>query len=231
MHLSGIAGEGKGGERDEGEERRTEASLPPRTPPRLGGAGTPKPGVRCLRSEAPRYDPPAGQRRLPRPGLDLFSSPESSSADPRWVRLVDMCSDYSLRLHPHPEAHEITLDLTSVERLFGSTAEVGRDLRNRIRGEMGLEVALGIGPTATVAELAGRGARAGDIVDVPARRAVEFIAQLPITLLPGVHAAWARWLRDMKIQTAGDLAALSADSVTRTFGERGLRLWEIAAWR
>ncbi len=79
-----------------------------------------------------------------------------------------------------------------------------------------------------MARLASRAAQTGEVLEVSARGAKEFVAHLPLTLLPGVDAAWAEWLRDMKLHTAGDLAALSAEAVARTFGERGLRLWEIA---
>jgi len=171
----------------------------------------------------------AGAKRRPAPPcLSLLPAPDDARAEAIWLRVLEVCGDYASHVRASAEAHEASLDLTRAERLRGSAVEIGRELRNRLRGELGLEAAVGLGPNAAVARLASRCARAGDVVDVPPRRAVEFVSQLPVSHLPGVDGEWARWLRDMGIETAGDLAALSAESVARTFGERGSRLWAIA---
>jgi DNA polymerase-4 len=142
--------------------------------------------------------------------------------------VVEVCGDYTERLWAHPQGREVTLELTGRERLLGLPEAIGRELRNRLRGELGLECSIGVGTSPTVAQLASRTARPGEVLSVPAKAAAAFVGRAPVAALPGVEAEWARWLSEMGIRTVGDLGALSVETVVRTFGERGRRAWEAA---
>lgn len=144
-----------------------------------------------------------------------------------WERALEICGDYSPRLLPSSEGRGLTLDLTEATRLLGPAKSLAQELRNRLRVELGLNVAVGLGPSPLVARLAASHARPGEIAQVSPRDAASFLARQPVSLLPGVARDWARWLGELGIRQLGDLAALPEDSVTRTFGARGRRAWEL----
>ena len=179
------------------------------------------------------------------PGV-LVAEPDEEKYAYFWQRVVDICGDYTpdLRIVGGREKG-VSLDLTGTERLFGPAKKIGREIGNRLRGEVGVSASIGIGPNRMVARLASeaertaRGTRETErsereterparVMYVEGNRAARFVARLPIAALPGVDGDWERRLKDMGIRRAKDLAALPAEAVERAFGERGRRLWEIA---
>lgn len=185
------------------------------------------PAARCrgVRAGASRWE--AMQRC---PALRLIQ-PNSEKYHYFWQRVLEICGDYTPHLLPYPDRHELTLDLTGTERLFGSARSVTQEIRNRLRGELGLEAALGLGPNAMVARLAARQAHPGEVIEITPQAVTAFVGRLPVAALPGVDVEWARWLGELGIRQASDFAALSAEAVTRAFGARGRRVWEIARGR
>jgi nucleotidyltransferase/DNA polymerase involved in DNA repair len=144
----------------------------------------------------------------------------------RWVQAREICSDYSS--HVRQAEGGLTLDLTGTERLLGEPKAVARELRNRLRAAVGLNAAVGLGPSAAVARLASRVAATGQVLEIGASEAPRFLGRLPVEQLPGVDGEWARWLGEMGIRLASDLAALSEETVTRTLGARGVAAWRAA---
>ena len=181
--------------------------------------------------------PEASSRGI-RPGMTCWEAerlcPEVLVAEPDgekyayfWQRVVDICGDYTPDLRTE-SGHELSLDLTGTERLFGSAKQVAQEISNRLEAEVGVVVSAGIGPNRLVARLACDVAKPGQIVEVAPEKAVEFVGKLSIAVLPGVDAKWVQRLRDMGIRRAGELAILPVEEVERTLGSWGRRLWEIA---
>jgi DNA polymerase-4 len=158
-----------------------------------------------------------------------------------WQRVLEICGDYT----PTPEIRDsrldstldfristldscFSLDLTGAELLFGPAKEIGLEIRNRLRAEVGVVASVGIGPNPVVAQLACESAKPGVVVEVAPEEAAGFVGRLPIGALPGVDDEWAQRLSDMGLRQAKDFAALPVEAVARAFGERGRRVWEIA---
>jgi len=179
------------------------------------------------------------------PGV-LVAEPDEKKYAYFWQRVVDICGDYTpdLRIVGGREKG-VSLDLTGTERLFGPAKQIGREIWNRLRAEVGVSASIGIGPNRMVARLASEAERTARTARETARsaretertarvmcvegtRAARFVAGLPISALPGVDRDWEGRLKDMGIRRAKDLAALPAEAVERAFGERGRMLWEIA---
>ena len=179
------------------------------------------------------------------PGV-LVAEPDEGKYAYFWQRVVDICGDYSPDLRiVGGRGKGVSLDLTGTERLFGPAKKIGREIANRLWGEIGVSASIGIGPNRMVARLAAEAERTARTARAAARseretertarvmyvegtRAARFVAGLPISALPGVDREWEGRLKDMGIRRAGGLAALPAEAVVRAFGERGRRLWEIA---
>jgi DNA polymerase IV len=177
------------------------------------------------RGVAPGMSRWEAQRRCPRL---VIATSDPGKYEYFWRRVVEICGDYSPQVRSDPSRHEASLDLTGTERLFGPARAVAQELRNRLRGEIGVEAAIGVGSNATIARLASGLLRPGEVTEILPKDVTEFVGRLPIASLPGVEAEWARWLSEMGLRLAKDLAALPADAVVRALGERGRRVWEIA---
>jgi len=163
-------------------------------------------------------------------------------------QVLEICGDYSPRVKVNgtagvdtpalqkqmaggkllPNNGDISIDLTGTELLFGPAKEIGQEIRNRLRVEIGVLASVGIGPNRTVARLACESAKPGEVVEVTPEEAQAFVGRLPIYALPGVDVDWAQRLHDMGIRRAKELAALPPEAVERALGEWGRRLWEIA---
>lgn len=155
------------------------------------------------------------------------SAPATASGSAaRWTQAREICSDYSSRVREAEGG--LTLDLTGTERLLGEPKAVARELRNRLRSEARLETSVGLGPSAAVARLASRVAASGQVLEIGASEVARFVGRLPVETLPGVDGEWARWLGEMGIRLASDLAGLSEETVTRTLGARGVTAWRAA---
>jgi DNA polymerase-4 len=190
------------------------------------------------------------QRRCPDVAV---AEADSAKYQYHWQRAVEICGDYSpdvrypdpLSLSPRGERssarrpatetvsssatrHDISLDLTGTERLFGPARNVAQEIRNRLRVEVGVLASIGLGPNRMVALLAADSAQPGDITEVFADEAVEFVGDLPVFALPGVDPDRISRLGQLGIRHARDLAKLPPDAVERALGDWGRRLWDVA---
>ena len=99
---------------------------------------------------------------------------------------------------------EAFCDVSGAHALFGSSVEIGRLIRRRVREALGLVCSVGGGPTKLVAKLASRACKPDGLLvcDDP----IAFLHPLPVGELWGVGQATADVLRRLGIRTIGDLA-------------------------
>lgn len=137
---------------------------------------------------------------------------------------------------------EILLDVSGVERLFGSPAGIAAACARRAE-RVGFEVGVGIADGPSTARIAALGAaRRGEAIVVAEGDDAEWLARLPLSALapvaeePGrrVRPAWEEILPTLLrlgVERVGDLARLPLDEVSTRFGRVGKRAWSIAAGR
>ena len=100
------------------------------------------------------------------------------------------------------------LDLCTVVRDFSEARIVGEAVRAAVRGAVSLSCSLGISTCKVVAKIASDRRKPGGLVVVKPGTEAEFLAPLPIRLLPGVGPSGERRLATVGIETMGDLASL-----------------------
>ncbi len=137
---------------------------------------------------------------------------------------------------------EAFLDVTGSRRLFGSGAEIGQMIRDRIRDEIGLECAVGVGRSKFIAKLASKGAkptpstrrgsgpiRGLGVLVVESGTEIEFIHPLDVGALWGVGPATRKKLDRFGIVSVGDLAALPLETLVGALGPaQGRHLHELS---
>jgi DNA polymerase IV len=124
---------------------------------------------------------------------------------------------------------EAFVDVAGALRLLGPPEVIVRGVRGRVRDELQLDCAVGIGRSKMIAKLASRAAkpratRAGlepgpGVLLVAPEEELAFLHGHDVEALWGVGPATAKRLRDLGVQSVGDLAALPLDTVTRRLGK------------
>ena len=124
---------------------------------------------------------------------------------------------------------EAFMDVAGALRLLGPPDQIAHGLRRRVRDELGLACAVGIGRSKMLAKLASRAAkprasRAG-LVPGPGVFLVEpadelaFLHRHDVEALWGVGPATAKRLHELGVRTVGDLAAVPPDALVRRLGK------------
>ena len=121
---------------------------------------------------------------------------------------------------------EAFLDVTASAALFGDGATIARQIKDAVRGEVGLTVSVGVARTKLVAKIASDLRKPDGLVVVPPGDEATFLAPLAIGRLWGVGEKTAAALAEYSVRTIGDLAALPADLIERRFGKHGASLVE-----
>ncbi|MBY8343913.1 hypothetical protein LXH13_08880 [Streptomyces spinosirectus] len=117
-------------------------------------------------------------------------------------------------------------DLRGAERYFGRDAvELAAVIRVRALALHGVDCVIGAGPGPMLARVALRDARPGVTRAVPEHPdgIAEFLADRPVTVLPGVGTATARTLCDYGLDTLGRVAAAPLSTLQRLIGAKAAR--------
>jgi len=126
---------------------------------------------------------------------------------------------------------EAFLDVTGSRALFGDGEAIGRAIRQAIRDELDLTASVGVATTKLVAKIGSDLRKPDALVVVPPGEEAAFLAPLSISRLWGVGPATAAALRDFRVATIGDLAALDRSALVRRFGKHGASLVDRALGR
>jgi DNA polymerase IV (DinB-like DNA polymerase) len=138
------------------------------------------------------------------------------------------------------EAYLDVTDRTSWDRVDGPARASGaaerrtlaegfaRHVRERIAREVGVPASVGVAPNMATAKIASDHDKPDGLTVVPPGSVAEFLEPLPVEEIHGVGPVRAGELRDMGIETAGDLAAADPGRLQDRFGDRGVELHDRA---
>ena len=146
---------------------------------------------------------------------------ESVAADVR--EILHDCADV-VREVSIDEAYLDVTDRTAWEVADG----FARHIKDRIRREVGVTVSVGVAPTMSAAKIASDFDKPDGLTVVEPGEIRDFLAPLEVDLLHGVGPVTARELREMGLETAGDVAAADPEPLVERFGERGRELYDRA---
>jgi DNA polymerase IV (archaeal DinB-like DNA polymerase) len=181
--------------------------------------------------------------RLPRraaldPAADDHD-PELVESETGYYRPVDMdyyesvAGEVQEILHECADVvREVSIDEAYLEVTDRTAWEVAdgfaRHVKDRIRREVGIVVSVGVAPTMSAAKIASDFDKPDGLTVVRPGELREFLAPLEVELLHGVGPVTARELREMGLETAGDVATADPEPLVERFGERGRELYDRA---
>jgi DNA polymerase-4 len=119
---------------------------------------------------------------------------------------------------------EAFLDVTGSVQLFGAPAEIARQIRERIAGELGLPASAGIAAVKFVAKMASDLAKPNGQREVRAEETISFLEPLPVSRLWGVGPKTEEVLHRLGLRTIGDIALRSPEWMEEKLGEHGVHL-------
>ncbi|TMF52049.1 MAG: DNA polymerase IV [Chloroflexi bacterium] len=127
---------------------------------------------------------------------------------------------------------EAYLDVTARTRHGTSTAdEVARRIKFQVHTEVGLTASVGAATSKLVAKVASGTRKPDGLVLVPPGTEADFLAPLPINVIPGLGPKTEERLRAMGLRTVGALAAYETQRLVQALGTNGAVLQRLAQGR
>ena len=120
------------------------------------------------------------------------------------------------------------LDLSGALHLYPSARWVAERVKEEVWQRVGVSLSIGIGSNKVIARIASDLKKPGGIVEVPAGREREFLADLQVDVLPGIGRMAREKLFDLGIFKVRQLAALPKDVMEQLFGKNGIKIWRFA---
>ena len=124
---------------------------------------------------------------------------------------------------------EAYLDISSQVKDFDEASEFARKLMEVVLDKENLTCSIGVASNKMLAKIGSDFKKPYGLTVIREEDAKEFLSPLKVRKIPGVGPKTERRLKDLKIETIGDLAAINSGQLTRLFGVWGSRLHEYAS--
>jgi DNA polymerase IV (archaeal DinB-like DNA polymerase) len=123
---------------------------------------------------------------------------------------------------------EAYLDISSRVKDFDDAKEFAEKLMKEVLDKEKLTCSIGVAPNKMLAKIGSDFKKPYGLTVIREEDAKEFLSPLKVRKIPGVGPKAEGRLKELKIETIGDLAAISPELLTRLFGSWGARLHEYA---
>lgn len=131
-----------------------------------------------------------------------------------------------------PRIQQVSIDEAYLELdrniPFSSAIEMGNEIKKQVYVEAGLTCSVGLATNKLVAKVACESAKPNGFQAVFPGEEETFLASFPVTRLPGVGPRTQDKLAGWGISTVKQLAEEPVERLLRSFGKRGVQLWERA---
>src|ERR1700741_1886474 len=125
---------------------------------------------------------------------------------------------------------EAFADVAGCTHLFGPPAEIAKEIRHRVREELGLPISVGVARTKHLAKIASQVAKPDGLMVVDPDTELEFLHRLPVELMWGVGPVTRARLAKMGVLTIGQLAEMPGWSLERLLGPAAGEKLAALAW-
>jgi DNA polymerase-4 len=118
---------------------------------------------------------------------------------------------------------EAYIDLSCPTKILGSPEIIGREIKNKIRKKLEINVTIGISTSKIVAKIAAEQVKPDGLIFIPPEKEEEYVFPLPISNFPGIGKKSEEKFKEMDILTIGDLLSYSRSEVFGEFGLNGIK--------
>ncbi|HEU4321296.1 MAG TPA: DNA polymerase IV [Acidimicrobiia bacterium] len=113
---------------------------------------------------------------------------------------------------------EAFLDVSGTTHLLGPPTHIAREIKRRVREEVGLPISIGVASTKFLSKIASARSKPDGLVLVEVGKELDFLHPLPVEALWGVGKVTAARLHRLGILTVGELAEISPGALTPYLG-------------
>ena len=113
---------------------------------------------------------------------------------------------------------EAFLDVNGLRRLVGEPVEIARELRRRVRAEVGLPISVGVARTKFLAKVASAVSKPDGLLVVEPDGELDFLHPLDVRRLWGVGPVTAGKLEERGLRTVGDVAGVPESALVAMLG-------------
>jgi DNA polymerase IV len=106
--------------------------------------------------------------------------------------------------------------------------DIAREIKARVRSEVGLVISIGVGCSKSIAKLASDLSKPDGCLIVKPGTEAAFLQPLPVGRISGVGPHTRERLERLGLSTVGQLASADPADLERTFGKHGRQLWMLA---
>lgn len=106
--------------------------------------------------------------------------------------------------------------------------DIAREIKTRVRADVGLVISIGVGRSKSIAKLASDLSKPDGCLIVRPGEEAAFLRPLPVGRLAGVGPHTRERLERLGMLTVGQLADFDPMALERQFGKQGQHLWQLA---
>lgn len=122
---------------------------------------------------------------------------------------------------------EAYLDVSGSSACKGSASLMAREIRHRVRAEVGITLSAGIAPNKFLAKIASDWRKPDDQFVITPDQVADFVLTLPVGKIHGVGKVTARKMQLLGIDTCADLQRYPLTKLLELFGSFGERLYSL----
>jgi len=123
---------------------------------------------------------------------------------------------------------EFYMDFTGTKRIYGSMFAFAKKLQYEVENKLSLPCSIGLGSNKTIAKICSDYEKPKGVTYVMPGMEKEFLAPLPVGIIPGVGKVMQKELHNKGFYIVDDITKLPEDYFGAAFGKYGLSLWHKA---
>ena len=170
-----------------------------------------------VKTTMPKWE---AQRLVP---TGIFVKPDHKKYSEFSARIMHIMADFSPLVEQY-SIDEAFIDMSGCTRINGNILETAKQIKRRIREEVGVLCSIGIGPNKLVAKMASEMEKPDGLTIITPKEVPGKLWSLPVKELFGVGSKTEVKLHDLGIFTIGDLARFPRGILERRLGAAGRAL-------
>lgn len=172
---------------------------------------------------------PTGHRKVILVGIDSIPATKADAQRQIPDQVGELLREFTDLVEFTADAVYLDVTYNKFDIPFGG--RVAKMIKSEIKRHMGLQVSIGMAPNKFLARLAMIQARPNGLVIILPEQIESFLADLPISTLPGAGTITRQRLGELGIERISQLAAAPLQLLTDRLGQRGKNLWMLSQGR
>lgn len=142
-------------------------------------------------------------------------------------QIGNLLHDYSPQVE-QASVDEFCLDVTGLDKSYGSYLELGMDIKNNIKSSFDITGSIGISVNRLMSKIASKLKKPDGMVIMDLGDIACFLNDLPVEKIPGIGRRLTEGLNNYSIFSYSDMRKISEDFYADKFGKVGLWMFAVA---